>query len=453
MFYNTPKAKEECEKFLERHFDIINLSKIPTHKTPKITDEPLIWRYFVTPLPTKLAASHLDEKEFIVQSVLRINTQIEGAYVFSSGKNMGVFKAVGFPEDVGHFYRLDEYEGYSWTAHGRYPTNTPGWWGGAHPFAMLDYSIVHNGEISSYDANRRYIEMFGYKCTLLTDTEVITYIIDFLVRKKGLTLQEMAQVIAAPFWSTIQKRPPQERERLTYLRNAFSSLLITGPFSILLGFEGGMMALNDRLKLRSMVIGEQNDMVYMASEESAIRVIAPDLQRVYSPKGGEPGDCNIGRRCFVMPMDYVYPEYEVVRSMGRCINCRVCEQQCANQVHAFDPKTGQMTADDTKCVNCHRCVAMCPTHALKIVKSDHAFKENGNWSAQTITEVYRQASSGGVLLSSMGNPKEYPVYWDKLLINASQVTNPSIDPLREPMETKTFLGKKHVNIKRDAQGT
>lgn len=283
-----PKGERRMRKIFRAALTSSTYPKSPPTKRPKSPTEPLIWRYFVTPLPTKLAASHLDEKEFIVQSVLRINTQIEGAYVFSSGKNMGVFKAVGFPEDVGHFYRLDEYEGYSWTAHGRYPTNTPGWWGGAHPFAMLDYSIVHNGEISSYDANRRYIEMFGYKCTLLTDTEVITYIIDFLVRKKGLTLQEMAQVIAAPFWSTIQKRPPQERERLTYLRNAFSSLLITGPFSILLGFEGGMMALNDRLKLRSMVIGEQNDMVYMASEESAIRVIAPDLQRVYSPKGGEP---------------------------------------------------------------------------------------------------------------------------------------------------------------------
>ena len=66
----------------------------------------------------------------------------------------------------GEFYRLEEYEGYCWTAHGRYPTNTPGWWGGAHPFALLDYSVVHNGEISSYDANRRFIEMFGYKCTL-----------------------------------------------------------------------------------------------------------------------------------------------------------------------------------------------------------------------------------------------------------------------------------------------
>ena len=43
------------------------------------------------------------------------------------------------------------------------PTNTPGWWGGAHPFALLDYSVVHNGEISSYDANRRCMEMFGYQ--------------------------------------------------------------------------------------------------------------------------------------------------------------------------------------------------------------------------------------------------------------------------------------------------
>ena len=79
---------------------------------------------------------------------MKINAEMSGAYVFSSGKNMGAFKAVGFPEDVGVFYKLEEYEGYSWTAHGRYPTNTPGWWGGAHPFTLLDYSVVHNVEIS-----------------------------------------------------------------------------------------------------------------------------------------------------------------------------------------------------------------------------------------------------------------------------------------------------------------
>lgn len=288
VFYDGNNSREECERFLDRHFDIINLSKIPVKKSSKITDEPLIWRYFVSPLPTKLKDSHLDEKEFVTRCVININANIDGAYVFSCGKNMGVFKAVGFPEDVGEYFRLDEYEGYSWTAHGRYPTNTPGWWGGAHPFAMLDYSIVHNGEISSYDANRRNIEMYGYKCTLQTDTEVITYIIDYLLRKQKLTLKECANVIAAPFWSTIDRLPEEEKAKMKYLRNAFSSLLITGPFSIILGYEGGLMALNDRLKLRSMVIGEKDDMVYMASEECAIRVIQPELDKIWSPKGGEP---------------------------------------------------------------------------------------------------------------------------------------------------------------------
>ena len=288
LFYDNTAAKKECEEFLERHFDIINLSKIPTRKTKEITDEPLIWRYFVTPLPTKLAESQLDEREFVVRCVFRVNRWINGAYVFSSGKNMGVFKAVGFPEDVGRFYRLEEYEGYCFTAHGRYPTNTPGWWGGAHPFALLDYSVVHNGEISSYDANRRAIEMYGYKCTLQTDTEVITYIIDYLHRKKGLSFPEIASVIAAPFWQTIERMPPEKKEVHEYLRNVFASQLITGPFSILVGFNGGLMALNDRLKLRSMVVGEKNDIVYIASEEAAIRVIEPNLDTVWAPKGGEP---------------------------------------------------------------------------------------------------------------------------------------------------------------------
>ncbi len=288
VFYESPGAKEACEAFMDRHFDIVNLSKIPVRPMKEIKDAPFIWRYFLRPLPTKLEASQLDEDEFIVRSVMRVNTQIPGTYVFSSGKNMGVFKAVGYPEDVGRFYRLEEYEGYCWTAHGRYPTNTPGWWGGAHPFAMLGYSVVHNGEISSYDANRRFIEMFGYKCTLLTDTEVISYMIDFLARKQGLTLEEVASVIAAPFWSTIARKNPQEQARLTYLRNAFSSLLITGPFSILVGFDGGLMAVNDRLKLRSMVMGERGSRAYVASEECAIRAMEPELDRFYAPRGGEP---------------------------------------------------------------------------------------------------------------------------------------------------------------------
>ena len=149
---------------------------------------------------------------------------------------------------------------------------------------------------------------------------------------------------------------------------------------------------------------------------------------------------------------YIPPEFEVIRNTSRCITCRVCERQCANEVHRYDADEKMMLADESKCVNCQRCVALCPTHALKIVKSDCRLRENANWSDATIKEIYKQASSGGVLLSSMGNPQPFPVYWDKILINASQVTNPPIDPLREPMETRVFLGKKPSGIERDKDG-
>ncbi len=153
-----------------------------------------------------------------------------------------------------------------------------------------------------------------------------------------------------------------------------------------------------------------------------------------------------------MGIEFLYPEFEVVRNESRCTLCRVCERQCANEVHHFDGEHKLMRSDETKCVNCQRCVSMCPTRALKIVKSDCTLRENANWRGDTIREIYKQANSGGVLLSSMGSPKEFPVYWDRILINASQVTNPSIDPLREPMETRVFLGKKPEAVSRDENG-
>ena len=153
-------------------------------------------------------------------------------------------------------------------------------------------------------------------------------------------------------------------------------------------------------------------------------------------------------------MSYVYADYEVRRDLSRCTLCGACVKQCFNGVHTLvDTGNGKkLVSDESKCVNCHRCVSLCPSRAIKIVKSDLCFKRNDNWSDAVIKEIYKQAESGGVLLSSMGCPEKYPVYFDKILINASQVTNPSIDPLREPMETKVTLGKRNRDIKRDKNG-
>ncbi|RGT75314.1 FMN-binding glutamate synthase family protein [Ruminococcus sp. AF18-22] len=153
-----------------------------------------------------------------------------------------------------------------------------------------------------------------------------------------------------------------------------------------------------------------------------------------------------------MSIEFIYPEFEIIRNENRCIACRICERQCANEVHSYDKEYKIMQCDETKCVNCQRCVSFCPTRALKIVKTDCTLRENTNWQNDIVKEIYKQANSGGVLLSSMGNPKSFPVYWDKILINASQVTNPPIDPLREPMETRVYLGKKPQKAGRTEDG-
>ena len=98
---------------------------------------------------------------------------------------------------------------------------------------------------------------------------------------------------------------------------------------------------------------------------------------------------------------YLTSDFEVVRNPSRCTNCRICEKQCANGVHSYDSSAKVMISDETKCVDCLRCVTYCPTKALKIVKNDCCFRENENWKSETIKEIYKQADSGGVLLSSI----------------------------------------------------
>lgn len=154
-----------------------------------------------------------------------------------------------------------------------------------------------------------------------------------------------------------------------------------------------------------------------------------------------------------MALQYFQPLFEVIRDKDRCIKCQACARQCANEVHRYDGELDKMLSDSQTCVDCQRCVTICPTQALKIVDNPNKFRTNANWSQQIMTEVYKQAETGGVLLSAMGNPKEYPVYWDKILLNASQVTNPPIDPLREPMESKVFLGKKPKNVSFNEDGS
>ena len=289
IMYEGSGTRELTEAYLEENYQIEHYEPIPTRKAAGINSPPDIWRYFVRLRDERAEGmSASDEADFVVKTVMRINSYIDGAFVCSSGKNMGIFKGVGYPEDIAEFFMLDEYKGYIWTGHGRFPTNSPGWWGGAHPFGLLDWSVVHNGEISSYGINRRYLENFGYECTLSTDTEVMTYLFDLLVRKHGLSFELVAKVLSAPFWSQIERLPEATRRIAEFLRITYGSALVNGPFSVVVANSAYMLGLNDRIKLRPLVAARDGDFLYVSSEEAAIREVCPSPEEVWCPKAGEP---------------------------------------------------------------------------------------------------------------------------------------------------------------------
>ena len=177
--------------------------------------------------------------------------------------------------------------GYLWTAHNRFPTNSVGWWGGSHPFGLLDWSVVHNGEISSYGVNRRYLENFGYYCTLYTDTEVVAYLFDLLSRKQQLPFKVIEKILAAPFWSRIETLPEEEREIARTLRIVYGSALVNGPFGVIVARGDFMLGINDRIKLRPLVAAEKGKTLFIASEQSAIFRMEQHPDRVWMPRAGE----------------------------------------------------------------------------------------------------------------------------------------------------------------------
>jgi glutamate synthase domain-containing protein 1 len=286
VMYLSHKGKAETEDFLKQRFQVVRAEEVPTQPAGAIVNPPLVWRYFLE--VNHQESDRQSDDDYVVDRVMNINTGVKDTFVFSSGKNMGVFKGVGYPEEIAEYFGLEDYEGYLWTAHGRFPTNTRGWWGGAHPFNILDWTVVHNGEISSYGVNRRYLEQFGYHCTLQTDTEVVAYAVDLLIRKHGLPTEVVAKILAPPFWSDIERRPLEERELLRALRQVYGSLLLNGPFTVIIAHQGEMIGLTDRIRLRPLTAGIKNHRLYLSSEESAIRLICPDLDEAWIPIGGEP---------------------------------------------------------------------------------------------------------------------------------------------------------------------
>jgi len=287
VMYTNPEHRTDVEALLRTNFILVHDEEVPHKPTPGLHDAPLIWRYFLRVDESDENRDPADESEYIVSKVMQVNTAGLGAYIYASGKNVGVFKGVGFPAQIAEYFQVSAYNAYLWTAHNRFPTNTPGWWGGAHPFGLLDWTVVHNGEISSYGANRRFMEMQGYHCTMRTDTEVMAYAADFLLRRHALPVEIATKVLAPPLWTEIERMDEQEQTVYRSLRQVYPGLLMNGPFTIIIARQGEMVGLTDRIRLRPLTAATHDTRLFLASEEAPIRLISRELDRVWTPVGGE----------------------------------------------------------------------------------------------------------------------------------------------------------------------
>jgi glutamate synthase domain-containing protein 1 len=288
FFDNLHETKPVVEEELSKWGTIEYQEAIPTYEQANIRKMHIPWRVFFKPDPHLMPRSTTPDDDVVTHLVMKVNTSIPGALIFASGKDLAVFKASGWPEEVADFYRIQNYQGYLWLGHNRYPTNTPGWWGGAHPFNLLNWSVIHNGEITSYGTNRRYIESYGYRCTMFTDTEVVAYLFDLLVRRHGLSMETAVRALAPPFWDEIDRMSDEKAELNRAIRLAYGSALMNGPFAIVVANRDSMVGFTDRIKLRPLVSGELGSRLFISSEEAAIRTMEPDVEKISMPRAGEP---------------------------------------------------------------------------------------------------------------------------------------------------------------------
>ncbi|MBN1214561.1 MAG: glutamine amidotransferase family protein [Candidatus Lokiarchaeota archaeon] len=293
FLFDDEKSKENVLSHLEKMGYIILSEAIPTKIVPNLDNPPIIWRVFYEPKKLK----NTSDDEQIISLVMNINANFDGAFVMSSGKNMGVFKGNGWSHEIADYYKIEDYKAYMWLAHSRFPTNTPGWWGGAHPFNLLGTSVVHNGEITSYGTNKRYLESFGYKCTLFTDTEVIAYLFDLLVRRHKLPISIASLALAPPLFNDIERMSSDFKITLKNIRATYRSAMLNGPFSIVVGQNSPkptMIGLSDRKKLRPLVAAISNDenCIYLSSEEASFQRLMlneefkNEFKEIWHPKSG-----------------------------------------------------------------------------------------------------------------------------------------------------------------------
>jgi glutamate synthase domain-containing protein 1 len=303
--YLDETCKSELEKtYIQNLFDVYSAHPIETNNTIDSLEltPPVVYRYFVKPKEKILAnfmnqTQILDEEqasdELVYQNSFKINSTFyasrgdKKAFVLSHGKNMFVFKIVGYAEQVVQYYKLENIHAHIWLGHQRYPTRGRVWHpGGAHPFVGLNEALVHNGDFANYYAITHYLTQFNITPLFLTDTEVAVLQFDLYDRVFGLSTEQIIEALAPTTEYDLSLLPGSRQQEYDFIHRNLLHVSPDGPWFFIIGRNKPkeksmqLLAITDTSMLRPQVFALQKGketIGLVGSEKQAIDAVLRDL--------------------------------------------------------------------------------------------------------------------------------------------------------------------------------
>lgn len=309
--YLDPSSRAEVEReYLRAQFDLTQsytVEAVDDYREVAGLEmrPPEVVRYFCRVKPNVLArfaeenrlphlATRQVEDEFVYQNTFRLNQRFyaslgdKRAFVLCHGRDLLVFKIVGYAEQAAAYYRLQDLTARVWISHQRYPTKGRVWHpGGAHPFIGVNEALVHNGDFANYHRVTEYLRQRNIVPLFLTDTEVSVLLFDLWDRVYGYPLEIVLEALAPTTERDFDMLPPAKQSLYRAVQHAHLSASPDGPWFFIIARskpdnqEWQLLGITDTSMLRPQVFAlYENDAVQIgliASERQAINACLRSL--------------------------------------------------------------------------------------------------------------------------------------------------------------------------------
>ncbi len=162
--------------------------------------------------PRELEDEFVWRNSYLLNDAFYASLGEKRAFVLSHGRNLLIFKMVGYAEQNVEYYQLQDFKAHVWIAHQRYPTKGRVWHpGGAHPFIGLNEALVHNGDFANYHSVCEYLRQRNIRQQFLTDTEVSVQLFDLWSRVYKYPLEYIIEALAPTTELDFDQLPPEKQ--------------------------------------------------------------------------------------------------------------------------------------------------------------------------------------------------------------------------------------------------